>query len=297
MDSRLRTGFNLHGTTSGRLSSSGKLNMQQLPRDNPTVKGCIKARPGYKIVAMDLTTAEVYCAAVLANDKNLMKVFQDGGNFHSTIAKQVFNLPGNVEDIAENFSIERQQAKAVTFGIMYGAGPWKISEQVTKDSGEYFSPEAAKDVIADYFKSFKGLKKWLDGTQEYIKEHAEIYSFFGRKRRLPNAHSRDKQVASHEIRSGVNALVQSVSSDLNLFGGIDMQKYIRETGMDAKIFALVHDSILAEVKEEDVELYCEKLQEMIQKDRGIMIPGTPVGCDFEIDEDYSMGKFKKHYGL
>ena len=141
------------------------------------------------------------------------------------------------------------------------------------------------------------MKKWLDDTQAYIKEHAEIYSFFGRKRRLPNAHSRDNQVASHEIRSGVNALVQSVSSDLNLFGGIDMQKYIRETGMDAKIFALVHDSILAEVKEEEVELYCEKLQEMIQKDRGIMIPGTPVGCDFEIDEDYSMGKFKKHYGL
>jgi len=76
-----------------------------------------------------------------------------------------------------------------------------------------------------------------------------------------------------------------------------MQKYIRETRMDAKIFALVHDSILAEVKEEDIDLYCEKLQEMIQKDRGIMIPGTPVGCDFEIGEDYSMGKFKKHYGL
>ena len=65
-DSHLRTGFNLHGTTSGRLSSSGKLNMQQLPRDNPTVKGCIKASPGHKIVAMDLTTAEVYVAAVLA---------------------------------------------------------------------------------------------------------------------------------------------------------------------------------------------------------------------------------------
>ena len=62
LDSRLRTGFNLHGTTSGRLSSSGKLNMQQLPRDNPIVKGCIKAAPGNKIVAMDLTCAEVYVA-------------------------------------------------------------------------------------------------------------------------------------------------------------------------------------------------------------------------------------------
>ena len=67
-DSRLRTGFNLHTTTSGRLSSSGKLNMQQLPRDNPVVKGCIRAAPGHKIVAMDLTTAEVYVAAILAKD-------------------------------------------------------------------------------------------------------------------------------------------------------------------------------------------------------------------------------------
>ena len=119
-DSRLRTGFNLHGTTSGRLSSSGKLNMQQLPRDNPTVKGCIKAREGHKIVSMDLTTAEVYVAAVLAKDVGLQEVFKGGGNFHSTIAKQVFKLPCDVEQVDELYTAKRQQAKAVTFGIMYG---------------------------------------------------------------------------------------------------------------------------------------------------------------------------------
>jgi DNA polymerase I-like protein with 3'-5' exonuclease and polymerase domains len=96
-DSRLRTGFNLHTTTSGRLSSSGKLNMQQLPRDNPAVKGCIKAAAGHKIVAMDLTTAEVYAAAVLADDKALMQVFKSGGDFHSTVAKTVFGIPIPVE--------------------------------------------------------------------------------------------------------------------------------------------------------------------------------------------------------
>ena len=95
-DSRLRTGFNLHSTTSGRISSSGKLNMQQLPRDNPIVKGCIKAEPGHKIVAMDLTTAEVYVAAVLAKDKALMDVFRSGGNFHSALAHKVFKLPCEV---------------------------------------------------------------------------------------------------------------------------------------------------------------------------------------------------------
>jgi len=131
-DGRLRTNFNLHGTTSGRLSSSGKLNMQQLPRDNPIVKGCMKAKDGNKIVAMDLTTAEVYCAAVLAKDENLKDVFRSGGNFHSNIAKLVFGLPCEADQVAELYSMERQAAKAVTFGIMYGAGPQKISWQVSK---------------------------------------------------------------------------------------------------------------------------------------------------------------------
>lgn len=297
IDSRLRTNFNLHGTTSGRLSSSGKLNMQQLPRDNPTVKGCIKAKAGHKIVAMDLTTAEVYCAAVLAKDRGLQEVFKSGGNFHSTIAKQVFRLPCEVDQVAELYGDKRQQAKAVTFGIMYGAGPKKISEQVTKDSGSVFSMQEAQYVIKDYFEAFPKLREWLNNMQKFIQANGFIYSHFGRKRRLPNVFSSDKGIAAHEVRSGVNALVQSVSSDINLLGAIDTQKYIRKTGMKAKIFALVHDSILAEVPEDEIELYSKKLKEFIQKDRGLSIPGAPVGCDFDVADDYSLGKFEKLYGL
>jgi len=297
IDNRLRTNFNLHGTTSGRLSSSGKLNMQQLPRDNPTVKGCIKAKKGHKIVAMDLTTAEVYCAAVLAKDIGLQNVFKSGGNFHSTIAKQVFRLPCEVEQVAELYGDKRQQAKAVTFGIMYGAGPKKISEQVTKDSGSVFTMQEAQYVIKDYFEAFPKLREWLNNMQKFIQANGFIYSHFGRKRRLPNVFSSDKGIAAHEVRSGVNALVQSVSSDINLLGAIDTQKYIRKTGMKAKIFALVHDSILAEVPEDEVELYSKKLKEFIQKDRGLSIPDAPVGCDFDVADDYSLGKFSKLYGI
>ena len=203
-DSRLRTNFNLHGTTSGRLSSSGKLNMQQLPRDNPIVKGCIKAAPGHKIVAMDLTTAEVYVAAKLAQDEALMDVFRSGGNFHSTIAKTVFRLPCEVEEVAELYGTQRQAAKAVTFGIMYGAGPSKISQQVTKDSGKNFSVSEAKEVIDDYFGSFHKLKAWIERNQEFIQQNGFVYSFFGRKRRLPNVASEDAGIRSHTIRSGLN---------------------------------------------------------------------------------------------
>ena len=292
-DSRLRTGFNLHGTTSGRLSSSGKLNMQQLPRDNPAVKGCIKAAAGYKIVAMDLTTAEVYVAAKLADDTALMDVFRSGGNFHSTIAHKVFNLPCAVEEVAELYPDRRQAAKAVTFGIMYGAGPAKISEQVTKDSGKLFTKSEATEVINDYFKTFHKLRKWIDDNHKFIEQNGFTYSFFGRKRRLPNVASEDKGIKSHSIRSGLNFLVQSTASDINLLGAIDMHSYIKSSKMDARIFALVHDSILAEVKEECVDEYCEKLMHFVQLDRGISIPGAPVGCDFEIGDDYSMGKFDK----
>ena len=295
-DSRLRTGFNLHGTTSGRLSSSGKLNMQQLPRDNPTVKGCIKAAPEHKIVAMDLTTAEVYVAAILAKDTALMDVFKSGGNFHSTIAHKVFRLPCEVEQVAELYPDRRQAAKAVTFGIMYGAGPAKISEQVTKDSGKYFSKHEATEVINDYFGAFHKLKAWIDDNQKFIEQNGFVYSFFGRKRRLPNVASTDAGVRSHSIRSGLNFLVQSTASDINLLGAIDMGAYIKANNMKARIFALVHDSILAEVPEDEIEHYNEKLLHFVQMDRGISIPGAPVGCDFDVAEDYSLGKFSKMYG-
>lgn len=293
-DSRLRTNYNLHGTTSGRLSSSGKLNMQQLPRDNPIVKGCIRAQEGNKIVAMDLRTAEMYIAAVLSGDRNLQNVFKNGGDFHSSIAKQVFNLPCPVEEVKELFPIERQASKAVSFGILYGAGAHKISSEITKSSGKNYSIDMAQEVINDYFSAFKQLKRWIDDNKKSIEANGFIYSSFGRKRRLPNVESENKGIKGNSIRSGLNFLVQSVASDINLLGAIDMQSDIKTSGMKARIFALVHDSVLAEVPNEEVDVYMQKLQHHIQLDRGVSIPNCPIGCDFEVGEDYSMGKYEKY---
>jgi DNA polymerase I-like protein with 3'-5' exonuclease and polymerase domains len=245
---------------------------------------------------MDLTTAEVYVAAVLAKDTALMDVFKSGGNFHSTIAHKVFRLPCEVDEVVDLYPDRRQAAKAVTFGIMYGAGPAKISEQVTKDSGKYFSKQEATEVINDYFGAFHKLKAWIDDNQKFIQQNGFVYSFFGRKRRLPNVASTDPGVRSHSIRSGLNFLVQSTASDINLLGAIDMGAYIKANNMKSRIFALVHDSILAEVPEDEIEHYSEKLLHFVQLDRGLSIPGAPVGCDFDVADDYSLGKFSKLYG-
>ena len=311
MDERVRTGFNITSTTSGRLSSSGKFNMQQLPRDNPIIKGCVLAPAGYRIVAADLSTAETYYAAVLSGDKNMQKIFSDindpnvkSADFHSMVAHMVFNLTCDVTEVKKLYPALRQAAKAITFGILYGSGPKKVSETVNLaflEAGEIptCTPAIAKEYIVDYFTKFDQLKRWIDSCHREIASNGYIYNHFGRKRRLHNIHSTDKGVAAGEVRSGFNAVIQSVSSDHLLLGAVDADIEILEKGLDAEIFALVHDSVVAIVKEEQVEEYLEILYKHIQTDRGCSIPGCPIGIEQDSEpggsRDYSCGKLDKMF--
>jgi len=294
-DGRIRTNFNLIFTTSGRLSSSGKFNAQQIPRDDPIIKGCIRAPLGYKIVSQDLTTAEMYYAAVLSADKNLQQVFSSGGDFHSTIAKMVFNLPCSVEEVKKLYPEMRQSAKAISFGILYGSGAQKVSVTVTKATGTHYPVQQAQEDITAYFTKFNKLKKWLDSRKDFIQANGFTYSFFGRKRRLENVFSSDKGIAAHEVRSGINSEVQSLASDMNLLGAIETQQECNQLALDAKIFMLVHDSIVALVAEQEVEQYCTILKKNTQRDRGCSISGSPIGVDQDIGDDYSFGDFEKVY--
>ncbi len=285
-DGRLRSGFNIHGTTSGRLSSSGNLNYQNIPRDNKDIKKLFKARPGYRIIQCDLGTAEVYYAAMLSGDQFLMQAFIDKLDFHSYVAKQMFNLPVEVDKVKSVYPNERQYAKAITFGIMYQAGPAKIAETVNKDAreGEGITSAQAKQFIGKYFGEAKKLKRFIDSSNQQIESKQYIYSFFGRKRRLPEAKSPNRGVAQHAIRSGVNFLVQSVASDINVMGVIDLVKWIEDNGYDDAIkpFTVVHDSIVSEVREDLVEEYIKNAKECIQRDRGLTIPNCPIKVDFEV---------------
>lgn len=178
---------------------------------------------------------------------------------------------------------------------MYGAGPQKISEQVTKDGGRLSVPEA-KAIIKEYFNTFWKLEDWIEEQRDFIEKNGHTYSFFGRKRRLDAAKDKEnKGIQGHAVRSGLNFLVQSAASDINLIGAVDANEALKQKGLKAKIFALVHDSILAEVPESEVEEYCEILRQEVQKNRGIQIPGCPIGIDIDIGDDYSMGKFTEKY--
>lgn len=172
-----------------------------------------------------------------------------------------------------------------------------MSQTVSKATGEDYSISQAQEDITAYFTKFNKLKKWLETRKDFISQHGYTYSFFGRKRRLPNVFSSDKGIAAHEVRSGINSEVQSLASDMNLFGAMETAAEIKERGLDASIFMLVHDSIVAIVKEEHVEEYCHILKYCTQKDRGCSIPGYPIGVDQDIGDDYSFGHFEEVYTL
>jgi DNA polymerase I-like protein with 3'-5' exonuclease and polymerase domains len=239
----------------------------------------------------------MYYAAVLSGDKNLQQVFISGEDFHSSIAKMVFDLDCVVSAVKEFFKEKRQSAKAISFGILYGSGPQKVSDTVSKDTGEYYGIDRATEDIKSYFTKFSKLKKWLKSREEFIRANGFTYSFFGRKRRLVNVFSSDKGIAAHEVRSGINSEVQSICSDVNLLGAIDTANELRERKLDARIIMLVHDSIVAIVRDDLVEIYCEIVKRNTQKDRGCSIPGCPIGVDQEIGKSYDFGKFDKQYKL
>jgi DNA polymerase I-like protein with 3'-5' exonuclease and polymerase domains len=235
-----------------------------------------------------IITLLILAGSNLSNDKFLQHAFIEKMDFHSYVAKNMFKLPCEVSEVKKQFPEHRQWAKAITFGILYGAGPSKIAETAN------VSMEEAKDFIAKYFREANALKKWIDSSLSLIDLNCFIYSYFGRKRRLPEVRAENKGIAKHASRSGLNFLIQSVASDINLLGLVDLVEWVQEKELQDHIvvFATVHDSIVAEVSDEYLDLYASKVVEFLQKDRGVYIPECPIVVDVEVGP--SWGELEKY---
>lgn len=149
------------------------------------------------------------------------------------------------------------------------------------------------------------MKKWIEASHDKIRQHGFLYGHFGRKRRLHNVKSDDRSVVAGEVRSGFNAIIQGASSDLLLAGVIELDDAIDAMGIDAEIVALVHDSIVAVVKEEDVDKYSDLLVECVQAPRinslgeDLQLAGCPMGLEADSEpggsRDYGCGKLEKMF--
>lgn len=228
----------------GRLSSSHP-NLQNIPK---SLRPLFKPRAGYVFWEADQSQLEVRVWAALSKDARLLEIFQRSlrdpkFDFHSEMAAVYWGVP--VDKVTPE---QRQRGKAVTFGAgMYGGGVGVVVRQTGATEDE------ARVLIERMHSGFPIGQRWMSQMVLHARQHGYVVSPIGRRRRLPDIHASDDAVRAEAERQSKNSVIQGLASDVNNLAALRIAHYINQSGADARIVNLVHDSILIEVAEAQVE--------------------------------------------
>jgi len=260
-DGRVHTSFNIAGTVTGRLSSS-RPNLQQIPERGPVnVREIFVAPEGWKLIVADFDRAELYCAAYYARDALLHSNLRQE-DFHRYTASRIFRKP--MEEVTDD---ERFAAKTITFGILYGRGPSSIAEQLDISTSE------ARQLLYKFFDTYKDLAVWTRRIKEIVRSFGQLRNIFGRRRRFWGTQFALPAVRAAIERQALNFLPQSTASDMCCAAAVDIDIEFRRRGMRSGIVLLVHDSIVVESPEEEVEEAAAIVKSCMEKPRkGLQIP-------------------------
>jgi len=247
---RIHTSFNQAITATGRLSSSDP-NLQNIPirtEEGRRIRGAFIPDRGCKLVAADYSQIELRILAHVADDKILIEAFANDEDIHTRTAAEVFQaMPGLID--AEL----RRQAKAINFGIVYGMGAFKLSNELS------ISRKMAQTYIDNYFARYSGVKRYIDSTIEKAKERGEVTTLLGRRRRLDDINSPNANIRGLAERMAINTPIQGSAADLIKLAMIRMDRALNETllpdgeKMASRMLLSVHDEILFEVPEVEIE--------------------------------------------
>lgn len=251
VDDRIHTTYLLHGTTTGRLSSS-KPNLQNIPRDS-LIKNVFIASEGGKLVEADYAQAEFRVWAHLSKDSQMIRDIKSGVDIHKKTASTVYGIP--LKEITKK---QRQIAKGVTFGLMYGRGVDSVAEEFG------ISKVKARRIVDSFFASYPKAKQWLAKTKIIAKERGYVKNVFGRKRRLSDLTSSMKEVVAEAERMAINAPIQSTASDLTLISLVRMTSRIKKQNKKTGIVLTVHDSIIFDVPKDEIKWVVENVVDVME---------------------------------
>jgi DNA polymerase-1 len=290
-DDRLHGRFLIHGTTSGRLSSS-EPNAQQIPKTSvdPNIKKQLVAPKGTLYIASDFSQAELRIMAHLSGDETYLNAFNSGQDPHLAIAATKYHVPYEealkiYED--ENhpdhkiWKVRRKQAKQIAFGLIYGIGAKLLAVKLSDPkSGIIVTPEEAQKEMDIFFGQHPKLKTFLKKQEKFLRKNGYLVSLFGRKRRLPQIYSSDRGEEAYALRLALNFPCQSAASDMCLFGSILIYYLMRQGKLPStKSVCLVHDANYQITKPENINTW--SIYEMWQIYRN---PLTKPYFGFQIDD-------------
>ena len=253
-DGRLRTTLLQTGTTTGRIASKDP-NLQNIPvrtQESKAIRKAFVAQKGYKIISIDYSQIELRIAAILSEDEKLIEIFKNGEDVHAGVASRVFGVKQD-----EVTSDMRRKAKVINFGILYGMGVNALRTNL----GEGTSREEAQEFLNAYFNTFTRLAEYLEETKAFARTHGYTETLFGRRRHFPGIQSGAPFIRAQAERMAINAPVQGTAADIMRIAMLNMYAYIKKEKKEEDIHMLlqVHDELLFEVKEEEVEKLLPKL--------------------------------------
>ena len=233
-DGRLHSSFNQSVTATGRLSSSNP-NLQNIPvrgEDGREIRRAFVPEEGGVFFSADYSQIELRIMAHLSGDEALIRDFNDGRDIHAATAARIFKKP--LEEISRD---ERRKAKTANFGIIYGISAFGLAERMGVSRTE------AKELIENYFDTYPGVKAYIERSVELARELGYIETLFGRRRYLPDIHSRNAVVRGYAERNAVNAPIQGTAADIIKVAMIRIDQRLQREGFRAKMTLQVHDEL------------------------------------------------------
>jgi DNA polymerase-1 len=261
-DGRLHTTFEQAVAVTGRLSSTNP-NLQNIPvrtKEGREVREAFIAGPGSKIISADYSQIELRIMAHLSKDQRLLEAFHKGEDVHRATASEVFREP--LEAVTSD---QRRIAKVVNFGLIYGMSTFGLARNLGIERG------AAKNYIERYFEHFPGVRRYMDETRRKAAADGFVETVFGRKLFLPDILARGPRRAAAE-RAAINAPMQGTAADLIKLAMIAVQKWLEDEKLASRLILQVHDELILEVPEAEVELVKGKLPELMQSVAELDIP-------------------------
>lgn len=260
-DGKIHTIYRQAFTSTGRLSSV-EPNLQNIPiryEEGREIRKVFVPSSGNKLLASDYSQIELRVLADMANEKVLIDAFNEGEDIHTKTAQQIFSK----EEIT---SLERRQAKAVNFGIIYGQSAWGLSEGIN------INPADAKRFIEKYYQTFPGIKGFMDKVVEDATNLGYAETMYKRRRYLPELKSSVYMQRESGKRNAMNAPIQGSAADIIKIAMVKMDEEMKKKHVKSKMLLQIHDELVFEVDKDEIELMQKLVKDVMESCIKLQVP-------------------------
>lgn len=260
---RIHTSYAQAAVITGRLASS-EPNLQNIPVRTPAgrrIRSAFIPEDGYSIVSADYSQIELRVMAHVSDDQNLQAAFLRGDDIHRATAAEVFGVPQEAVD-----ANQRRAAKAINFGLMYGMSAFGLAANlgITRD--------AAQMYIDRYFARYPGVAQYMQDIRQQAYDQGYVETVFGRRLWLPEIRGGSGPRRKAAERAAINAPMQGTAADLIKMAMVDLQQWMEQKGLSTRLIMQVHDELVLEVPESELDVVCKTLPELMCNVATLKVP-------------------------